>query len=124
MTGNMWLELEKNKTLVNVRKLDFVKNLAKPVPITPQEPLKQYFEDTESALSEIDKQWKEAKSISKESFSDQLDAEELQNAVYDQSRDEEAFEKSIETEKGLKSKSSAVSMDTQEILCCLDDTQN
>ena len=51
MTGNMWLELEKNKTLVNVKKLEFVKNLAKPVPITPQEPLKQYFEDTESALS-------------------------------------------------------------------------
>ena len=42
--------------------------------------------------------------MSKESFSDQLDAEELQNAVYDQSRDEEAFEKSMETENGLKSK--------------------
>ena len=50
LAAGLWTEQEKSKTLMNVRKLDFVKNLAKPVAITPPEPLKQYFEDTEPAM--------------------------------------------------------------------------
>ena len=42
--------------MMNVRKLDFVKNLAKPVAITPPEPLKQYFEDIELALPEEERE--------------------------------------------------------------------
>ena len=76
MTENVWTEHVKSKSIVNVRKLDFVKNITKSVAITPRTPLKQFFEDSESVLSQS-KQPKEVQSGSKESVSEQLDEDEL-----------------------------------------------